>query len=160
MLDRLRDTLARGVRALCTAAERHLPHVVYGRPGDGPYLTRTRLVYRGPGRVQLCLNHFHRSDGDDALHDHPCAALSLILLGGYVEERAEGPGPTRMHVRRPGRFNLLRTTTRHVVTLLDRDAWTLMLMAPDTQSWGFYDRATGAFTPWERQTSAPRDARE
>lgn len=66
---------------------------------DGkPYLTRYYLTGAEPTPsgtpeekrvwgVAVFLHHFHASDGERALHNHPWPGLSLILRGGYVEER-------------------------------------------------------------------------
>ena len=76
--------------------------------------------------------------------------MSLILSGGYREERRSGD---RVETRefRPGSLNFLRPATFHRVDLLDpeRGADTLSLAGPKVAEWGFWNRETGEETPWE-----------
>ncbi len=156
------------------------PRVIYDQVGQSPYLSRYYLIgrpthpdghdpfdYYGdprPGTTWpekswgLYLHRFHRGDMDRELHNHPWSwSVSLILAGGYLEERREGLSVTQ-RVLSPGRLNFIGGDTFHRVDLLEQDAWTLFLVGPKTQSWGFWDRATGFFTPWREFISAKRDA--
>lgn len=71
-------------------------YTITGEDGS-PYLTRillTRLPILDQIRKRLgvgvYVHHFHRSDGDQALHDHPWEfGASLVLNGAYVEERLD-----------------------------------------------------------------------
>jgi hypothetical protein len=82
-------------------------------------------------------------------HRHPWRwAISLVLKGGYSEERRSGDSVVRRRVR-PWRLNRLTDRDFHRVDLTDGDAWTLFLVGPITQSWGFWDRDTKRFTPWK-----------
>ena len=57
------------------------------------------------------LHRFVNSDPDRGLHDHPWnRAVSLVLTGGYDEQRPTAGDPGRISVRtiRPFRFNFLR----------------------------------------------------
>lgn len=50
---------------------------------------------------------------------------------------------------RPGMLNVIRGDDFHRVDLIEADAWTLFVVGPKTgSSWGFWDRETGAVTPW------------
>lgn len=129
-------------------ARRFLARDIQRDPAD-PYLTRYYLR-GGPRtdgqRVNLYLHKFHRGDQDQDLHNHPWAwSVSLILTGGYVEERREG-NAIRTRVVRPGRINIIRANDFHRVDLLDpaEGAWTLFLAGPRVQRWGFWDRFSGA----------------
>jgi hypothetical protein len=112
----------------------------------------------------LYLHRFHRSDDEAELHNHPWRwAVSLVLQGGYSEERVVGesysegktlPLVMRRQVR-PGSLNFLRGDDFHRVDLTDGDAWTLFLVGPVVQSWGFLDRMTGIFTPWRQFLGIP-----
>jgi hypothetical protein len=122
---------------------------------DGaPYLGRIYLLraFRSvlPG---VFLHRFFRSDGDRELHNHPWKwAVSLVLAGGYREERLEDKygSPIVERVLRPGRLNFIRGSTFHRVELLDeeRGAWSLFIAGPRPDAgttWGFLDTDTGRF---------------
>ena len=145
------------------------PRVIMDREGGTPYLSRWYLSQRptmpdgsepfGPDGAPkdglvlpsgwgLYLHRFHRGDDSPELHNHPWRwAVSLILAGGYVEERRKGEGVVR-HTYRPGALNLLLASTFHRVELLERDAWSLFLVGPKVGHWGFWDRHSGRFEPW------------
>ncbi len=125
-------------------------HTFYGR--TGAYLSKYTLLNFGKDRLRLHLHRFHRSDEDPELHNHPWAwAWSLILVGGYFDQRTHvGDGPSTI-ARQPGDFVLIEKSTFHRVDLIDNECecWTLFLSGPVTGSWGFFDRF-GAFTPWRK----------
>lgn len=57
-----------------------------------PYLTRCYLLGKDWKWGNVYLHHFHSSDQGDELHSHPWSwGLSLVLAGGYVEERVVNP---------------------------------------------------------------------
>lgn len=138
------------------------PRVIMGRNGKTPYLTRYFLFrhstategmdrHDNPPPWGLYLHHFHRSDDDSALHNHPWKwAVSLILKGGYSEERRVGDRVIRRKLE-PGDLNILTDKDFHRADLLDTKggAWSLFLVGPITQSWGFWDRHTKRFTKWK-----------
>lgn len=144
---------------------RKVPPAVYtGRNTETPYLERYFFTKKSPysqgvddvkdpPKWGLYLHHFCRGDDDPQLHNHPWAwALSLVLSGGYAEERA-GPGDkVTWRAVLPGSFNFLTHNDFHRVDLLDTEhgAWTLFLVGPIIQSWGFWDRVTKVYTPWKR----------
>jgi hypothetical protein len=101
------------------------------------------------------------------LHDHPWWFVSIILWGGYEEERAltrEAPmmaeiadtvgHPETCHrgvleERRPGSIKVMRGTECHtIVRLLRKRSWSLVVKGPRRGSWGFY--LHGGYMP-ERQ---------
>jgi hypothetical protein len=114
-----------------------------GRDGS-PYLTRWDVLGNrfGPGR-KLFLHLFHRSDADEALHDHPWDFWSLILAGGYWEHTDAGRrwhGPLRL-LRRPA-------TWKHRVEIpAGRRAWTLLWTSEKRRSWGFH--CPGGWVHWK-----------
>lgn len=121
-------------------------HDIYGEAGI--YLSRYTLSTLPTGG-HVYLHHFHRSDIDRDLHNHPWGGTSLILTGGYDEERRDLDGPSVNRRRfRPGCVNVLKPDTFHRVDLLTSDCWTLFVASERVQSWGFWDRDTGLFTPW------------
>jgi hypothetical protein len=102
--------------------------------------------------------YLHRMEAPDPgldLHDHPWAFLSLVLAGGYTEERCaarvarevaetddwKGSG-VRGDVQHRSRWSIrrLRLDECHRVTRLDADrtCWTIVLRGPRRRIWGFY----------------------
>lgn len=166
--------LARGLSALA----RRLPHrmIHAGDPND-VYLERYYVAGPAPKYFHtpvqprfawlpfiVFLHHFRRSDSDRELHSHPWrTSLSLILTGGYDEQRASTdhtphgtPIPSRVRRFLPGRINVIRATDHHRVLLLDeqRGAWTLFFAGQKVDSWGFLDLDTGARIPWREFVAA------
>lgn len=95
-----------------------------------PYMTRWVLDLR---LFSLRLHHFHRSDDDRHLHDHPWWFLSLILSGGYEEITERGTVAVK-----PGRVVFRRASHRHAVKLLGPSCWTIVLTGPIRRVWGFW----------------------
>lgn len=116
---------------------------------DGPYLSRYTVRQLDDGG-HLYLHHFHASDAVVELHNHPWAGVSVILAGGYSEERLDDDGVIRRRDYSPGDMVRLKPETFHRVDLLDPVAgcWSLFTTGRRVQSWGFVDRVTSAFTPW------------
>lgn len=146
------------------------PRVIYDRAGVSPYLSRWYLIGRpksldggdafdetgqprrrvvwSASRLGVYLHKFHRGDDDRELHSHPWQwALSLILSGGYVEERRDGDSVVT-RVLKPGQWNVLRSGDYHRVDLLDDESWSLFVVGPKFASWSFWNRMTGETIPW------------
>jgi hypothetical protein len=145
------------------------PRVIYDRAGKSPYLSRYYLVGRPymadgsaaidafgnphpdaifPRGIGIYLHRFHRSDDDIALHSHPWVwARSLILAGGYVEERRIGSRVVRILVK-PWSWRRINQDDFHRVDLLENDCWSLFIAGPKASSWSFWDRKTGETVPW------------
>ncbi|MGH2976484.1 MAG: hypothetical protein ACRDLL_16715, partial [Solirubrobacterales bacterium] len=68
------------------------------------YLRRLHLV-KTPW-FSVMLHWFYGPDPEECMHDHPVGLLSLVLRGGYAEEREGG-----YHLRTW--WNFLRPTTKH-----------------------------------------------
>lgn len=174
----IRRMLGQLARAIAAHAVGHMdrPRVIHSRDGESPYLSRWYITKRPtmPNGTQpfdkygdprdgivwpderfgLYMHRFHRGDDDVELHSHPWDwALSFVFAGGYVEERrVDGVfGEHRVITRTvlPFSFNFIRSNDFHRVELLEDDAWSLFLVGPKTKSWGFWNRATNAFTPWK-----------
>lgn len=141
-------------------------YVIRGDDGS-PYLTRV-LFPRIPadvpfvGGIRPMLHKFHRPDGDRELHNHPWSwAVSLILAGGYLEERllvdestlAGRPITETVIVRW---LNRLTDLDFHRILELHGELYTLFCTGPRTQSWGFMNEETGAFTDWEVRRALKR----
>ena len=153
---------------LALTARLPAPRVIYDRAGLSPYLSRWYLIGRpkegfdehgdragaeGPHREEpfgLYIHKFHRGDDDQELHNHPWRwSLSLMLWGGYVEER-RGPDDRVTHrTVHPMRLNIIRGNDFHRVALLYGEAWSLFLAGPRTQGWGFWNRDSKRFTEWK-----------
>lgn len=162
------------LRNLLKSATRFLqePRIIYDREGKDPYLSRYYLVREKPTddailkgqsagtdkarSFDLFLHHFHRSDQDAALHNHPWEwGLSFILVGGYIEERRQGD---RVFTRRvlPFTFNLVKKVDYHRVDLIEEDAWSLFLVGPRVDTWYFWDRVKKARMEWRAFIEAKR----
>lgn len=132
-----------------------LPRYSIGK-GSDVYLDRYDLL--DTPWFAVVLHCFRRGDADPELHNHPWRwALSMVLSGGYSEERVIRGSVYRRTVR-PGRLNLIWADTYHRVDLLEGECWTLFVTGSKSQSWGFKDRWTGRVTPW-REFVAAREAR-
>jgi hypothetical protein len=129
--------------------------VYYDRAGAEPYLSRYDLAEPRVGPLvarplHCVLHHFHRSDDAGELHSHPWEwAISLVLSGGYLEERRIGD---RVVARRvlPLSINLLSSSTYHRVELLEAAAWTLFVMGPKLPTWWFWNRDTLSRCRWDQ----------
>lgn len=143
------------------------PRVFYGRDEQDKYLERFYLISDRPAEsdeeaapreryFNLFLHHFLRSDDDGALHSHPWSwAVSLVLVGGYREERRVGDSVVSRIVK-PWSLNFLRGSDYHRVDLLEEDAWTLFLVGPKVSTWFFWDRCTRMRAQWRRFINAKR----
>jgi hypothetical protein len=105
------------------------------------------------------IHHITRPDSDRHMHDHPWDARTVILRGGYEEERVcayTAGGELRMsaegkvrHVfwRRPGYTGTLRFGEFHRISdIPEGGAWTLFITSPKRGSWGFF--VDGRKVPW------------
>lgn len=148
--------------SLLTRLASKLPSYTIPAEDGSPYLSRYFILRRSwlPNRFpftsfpSVFLHYFHQGDKDPELHNHPWYwSLSLILIGGYWEERRTGRGIISK-VFGPGSFNIVRHTDFHRVELLkpNEGAWTLFLAGfggrvPE-DDWGFWDRQTNEYVPW------------
>lgn len=144
--------------ALLGALERALPapRVIYDRNGRTPYLSRWTLLRTR--HLRVFLHRFHRGDDELELHNHPWRwAASLILAGGYLEERRGAGGAVRVKRVRVGTVNLLRANTFHRVELCSPVSWSLFIAGARVQDWGFWNRDTKVYLPWKMFISRLRD---
>ncbi len=111
-----------------------------------------------PKGIGVYIHQFHEGDMDQNPHSHPFEwAVSLILAGGYKEERTVGKSirfTTKTFT--PGMLNFLKSTDFHRVDLLEEDAWTLFIVGPKTTNWGFKDRNTGVVKNWREYLDEKR----
>lgn len=125
----------------------------FDEPGEN-YLTRWRLIETPWFGVFV-----HRFDGPDSrptLHDHPWSFVSILLRGGYVEQRRVET--TRAVIRRHVRFvNVMRRDDAHFIETLDRTpSWSLLLVGKRRRTWGYWrpvgnsGRGAEYWTPFDR----------
>lgn len=133
-------------RAWCLALAHRSPMQRIDIDGD-PYLERyfvagfnpTAPGGGTPAVASVFLHHFLSSDRNGATHSHPWEwACSLMLVGGYREERCDAAGRLTVRDVRPGDVNILDADVHHRIDLLDGDAWSLFLVGRVVQPWTFY----------------------
>lgn len=142
-----------------------------GEPGGLKYFpegqTEMRWWQRALTRLPcIYLHRFVSSDDDEELHNHPWEATSLILAGGYIEERrlhvepylrgayVKYPrGKTTMQEFRPGMRNYIFSDTFHKVTLVEEDCWTVLVCGKKVGTWGFWNPATDEFLHWKEHVA-------
>lgn len=153
------------VRRACEKLARKLPTWVITVEQDDPYLARHYIFQKDwiPKSLKRALSlvpsvfvhEFLRGDSDAEYHNHPWyTSVSLILAGGYTEERlkvTDGEWKIVTRTLRPGMINVIRKDDFHRVALLDgKTAWTLFIAGRRTgESWGFLDIASREFIPWQ-----------
>jgi hypothetical protein len=78
-------------------------------------------------------------DKDRLLHNHPWEwSWSLVIRGGYVEDRREIDGPVRRRRLWPGMINVLGPRTFHRITdLKGAETWTFFRAGKKNAGWGF-----------------------
>lgn len=94
------------------------------------------------------VHHIATADHDRHLHDHPWNFASLVLRGGYVEQRPVSIEPcfavadeeTESMYRPAGSIAFRRATDRHADSVAQPDTWTLFVYGAIRQWWGFYTR--------------------
>lgn len=106
------------------------------------------------------LHKICRPDQDRHPHDHPWEARTIILRGGYEEERMEvrlgahgifSRGDIGvLHTRYPGDTATLSLGEYHRITWLDPDepTWTMFITWRYQGTWGFL--VDGAKVPWRK----------
>jgi hypothetical protein len=111
------------------------------------FLERYYVAGWQPGQhaepASLFLHHFLASDPSNEVHSHPWGfGVSLLLVGGYVEDRCDEGGHHTVNTFQPGTVNVILASTRHRITLLDRDCWTLFLCSGVVNEWQFFPACT------------------
>ena len=105
---------------------------------DG-YMNRWWIRKHRPGGWWSARIHqILRSDLDRHQHDHPWPYITIILAGGYWEERPDWA----MKWHGPGSILIRKATDRHRLIVPDgATCWTLFIMGKWRQTWGFYTEA-------------------
>lgn len=84
--------------------------------------------------ISIRLHHIMRHDMDRDLHDHPWNARTIILRGGYTEDRIG----EREIVRMAGDTAKLAYGEYHRITRVTPDgAWTMFITGKYRGTWGF-----------------------
>lgn len=95
------------------------------------------------------INAIKKPDMDDAPHDHPWDARSIILRGGYIEERTSLTGEVTHHGRGPGESYLIRHGEFHRIMRVPFDTvWTIFITYRYRGQWGFL--SDGKKIPWRK----------
>ncbi len=135
-------------RIWCTGFARTL-QVQHIKPSGVPYLDRYFLGGWSPTNKRsgpaVFLHHFLASDPDDSVHSHPWGwSASLILSGGYREERCDTNQQMSVREYKPGDVNVLNAADKHRIDLLSTDCWTLFLAGNFDKAWSFSPRCDRA----------------
>ena len=131
------------------------------------YLRKLYLV-RTPWR-QATLHWIRRSDPGRDLHDHPRDFTSIILRGGYVEERPSGTAPLWSEAPDGSQAGPNTVATLHIAPKIVRrraedlhriaavmpHTLTLVLWGPRRRAWGF-ETAKG-WIPWRTYVGAGQE---
>lgn len=142
------------------------------RRGDGRvYLDRWGFTL--PRSWGLFIHRMSAPDPGQDLHDHPWAFVSLVLWGGYTEERADTRDaplyasfaerystctPGAPEQRRVGSLRVMRLDECHRITKLTRKTcWTVVLHGPRRRKWGFY--LPNGWMFWQRYDETVRAER-
>lgn len=151
------------LRRLCKWLAKHLPHFTIPDSQGNPYLTRYYLFGADRAFGNIFLHHFHASDSDVdpdgtlLMHNHPWPwSFSLILLGGYYEERRMKDDTIVRHKYVPGSFSYLNNTHFHRVDLIEKDGWSLFFTGwrSKKRSWGFWNRRTKVYRDFTTMSKA------
>lgn len=98
---------------------------------DSGYITRLHII-KAPW-FAICLHWLNAPDPEPYDHDHPVSFLSIILRGGYTEQRNGRLVKHRF-------FNWVSATRNdyHTIVVIKPRTLTLCLMGPKTREWGFH----------------------
>lgn len=115
-----------------------------GEPGYGTFRNFLRRLY--PRYVRL--HDILTADAAEDMHNHPFTFTTLILLGGYTEERLMPTGEIRRFTHKQGDVVSVRSDEFHRIIDLNGTTLTLVVMSPSFQPWGFLRK--GVFIPHEQ----------
>lgn len=137
----------RAALAWCHGLARSLPKQVIDRDGK-PYLERYFAAGWSPTNRRsgpaVFLHRFVASDSFTTVHSHPWGwSASLILVGGYTEERCLPDGTKTTKQYKPGDVNIIEPDDRHRIDLLTQECWTLFLAGHFEKAWDFMPTCDG-----------------
>jgi hypothetical protein len=118
---------------------------------DGRLKLRRFYLIGSGDTLGLMLHQFVADEDQETLHDHPWRwGISVMLRGGYFEERLDDDGTRRTRWVAPGHLNVVRGDRFHRVSLrAARPAWTLFFHGPRVKPWSFL--VSGALRPFVRR---------
>lgn len=97
------------------------------------YLRRWWVIPRND-QMNVYLHDIRKSDDDRAMHDHPWANTSYLLVGGYMEHTPEG-----VFERRAGEVIHRPAEAAHRLELIPGvRAISLFMTGPKVREWGFH----------------------
>ena len=137
-----------GQRIVARLSRRSADFIIGGV--EKPYLMRWWVIPRNRF-FNVYLHRFMRSDDDRALHDHPWANVSVLLVGRYVEHRIRAGGTEVRTERHAGSVVARLPRTAHRIELIDGPCWTLFITGPKVRAWGFHCRRR--WVPWQEFTA-------
>jgi hypothetical protein len=130
------------VRNLPKMLDGSFPFDNLGRPREG--------VVDNDESYSVFLHRFGQDDEPD-VHCHPWTwGFSIILSGGYIEERYDTLTNTySTRVLTAPAVNFLRHGDFHRVTLIgEEECWSIFFTGKRVSDWGFIDRRTGLYMHW------------
>jgi hypothetical protein len=116
------------------------------------YLTRLHIV-QTPW-FSIMLHWLRRADPQPDLHDHPNDFISLVLRGGYSEERETRRGYSSSRDIRF--FNIMKAEDRHKILSVKKSTITLVFANKVRRNWGFW--RNDRFIDWRRYNHLNDDA--
>lgn len=128
------------------------------RRDGSDYLWRWHVAGNRNGRG-IYLHHFIKGDNDPDPHSHPWPFTTLVLSGGYTDERWKIDDTTGCAVIeghetcRPGRLYSRKAHHIHRVLLPPgKKGWTLVFRGKRICDWGFY--VGNRFVHWKNYLKA------
>jgi len=115
----------------CTPDVAGLPADRILTPDGHPYLDRYHLTYTPDRSVRY--HHWHTSDHDRAMHDHPWDNVTVVLSGHLREHTPHGDRDLA-----PGDVVIRTAHQPHRLELVTPDAWTVFITGPIIRAWGFH----------------------
>jgi len=104
---------------------------------------------RWPWLPSVRIHHITRPDSDRHMHDHPWNARTIVLRGGYEEERPASQGVRTVHWRADAYTGRLLFGQYHRISYVTPGGvWTLFFTWRKKGTWGFL--VGGVKVPWRR----------
>ena len=101
--------------------------------------------------ISIRIHHICLPDRARDLHDHPWNARTIILKGGYLEQRLEGKWQYTFYERNPGDTAKINFGEFHTIeSLAEGGAWTLFITGKYRGTWGFL--VNGVKVQWRKYT--------
>lgn len=101
--------------------------------------------------ISIRIHHICLPDDARDLHDHPWNARTIILKGGYIEQRLVNGNEVVCFERLPGDTAKIKFGEYHTIeALADGGAWTVFITGKYRGTWGFL--VNGAKVQWRKYT--------